>query len=179
MTLEELGKRLRTTEDALKDAQKRLRVVEDIEQIKQLQYRYLNCVMFAEYDNIGDLFAENAETRFSFGTEPRPPTKGRAAIEKMFQRPGGHHVGKEGDFEVHPIISVDGDTAKGNWVMYIMYFYPRTGQSLFWVQGIYDVDYIRENGEWKFKYLKWRERLGQPGGGPPVGLFTEEIPRLD
>ena len=89
------------------------------------------------------------------------------------------HVGKEGDFEVHPIISVDGDTAKGNWVMYIMYFYPRTGQSLFWVQGIYDVDYIRENGEWKFKYLKWRERLGQPGGGPPVGLFTEEIPRLD
>ena len=27
----------------------------------------------------------------------------------------------------------DGGTATGNWLLYMMYFYPRTGQSMFWV----------------------------------------------
>jgi hypothetical protein len=162
------GEREKRTDldNELLEIKKRLRVLEDIEQIKQLQYRYLNCVMFAKYDEIGDCFAENAKIHF---IESRPVTTGKAAIEKFFKDEIAKiHVGKEGDFEVHPIISVDGDKATGNWVMYIMYFYPRTGQSLFWVQGIYDAEYVREKGKWKFGYLKWRERLGLPGGGPPI-----------
>ena len=152
----------------LGEIEKRLRVLEDIEQIKQLQYRYLNCVMFATYEDIGDCFAENSTINFGV---PSHPIKGKGAIEKFFKEQIAKiHVGKEGDFEVHPIISVDGDKATGSWVMYIMYFYPRTGQSLFWVQGIYDVEYVRENGQWKFSLLGWRERLGLPGGGPPTGL---------
>lgn len=152
----------------LEEIEKRLQVLEDIEQIKQLQYRYLNCVMFATYDDIGDCFAENSTIDFG---APGHPIKGKGAIEKFFKEMLAKiHVGKEGNFEVHPIISVDGDKATGNWVMYIMYFYPRTGQSLFWVQGIYDVEYVRENGQWKFSLLGWRERLGLPGGGPPTGL---------
>jgi hypothetical protein len=44
-------------------------------------------------------------------------------------------------------------------------------QSLFWVQGFYDMDYVRENGRWKIKVMRWTERLGLPGGGPPEGLW--------
>ena len=168
MTSDDLVNRLKAAEDALAEANKRLQVVEDIEEIKQLQYRYLNAVMFANYDDIGDCFAEDSEINFF---DAMPETKGKSTIEKFFkERISTSHVGKEGDFEVHPIISVDGDKATGNWVMYIMYFYPRTGQSLFWVQGIYDVEYIRENGQWKISLLYWRERLGLPGGGAPTGL---------
>jgi len=44
---------------------------------------------------------------------------------------------------------VNGDTAKGDFMLFMMYFYKRTGQSMFWVQGQYDNDYVRENGQWK------------------------------
>jgi ketosteroid isomerase-like protein len=153
----------------LEEMEKRLRVVEDIEQIRQLHYRYLNCVNFTKWDEIMDCFAKDCVVDFA---APGHPIKGTAAIEKYFKGTVAKlHVGKEGDFVVHPLISVDGDKAKGNWVMYMMYFYPRTGQSLFWVQGIYDCEYIREDGQWKFSLLYWRERLGLPGGGAPRGLF--------
>ena len=60
MTLEDMEERLSATESTLEEIKKRLRVVEDIEEIKQLQYRYLNCVMFAKWDEIMDCFAEDA-----------------------------------------------------------------------------------------------------------------------
>jgi len=53
----------------------------------------------------------------------------------------------------------------------MMYCYPRTGQSLFWVQGFYNMEYVRENGKWKISYMNWTERMGLPGGGPPEGLW--------
>jgi SnoaL-like domain len=66
---------------------------------------------------------------------------------------------------------VNGDRAKGKWLLYMMYCYPRTGQSLFWVQGFYNMEYVRENGKWKISYMNWTERMGLPGGGPPQGLW--------
>jgi hypothetical protein len=44
---------------------------------------------------------------------------------------------------------VNGDKTTGKWLPYMMYFYPRTTQSLFWVQGFYNMEYVRENEEWK------------------------------
>ena len=168
MTTEELEKRLKATEDALKELEKRVRVTEDIQEIKQLQRRYVNALMCAEWDDCADCFAKNAKVDV-YATEP---VKGNAAIRKLFKEENSKvHVGKEGDLVVHPIIHVDGDKATGSWLMYFMYFYPRTGQSLFWVQGFYKMEYVRENGEWKISFMSFSERLGLPGGGPPTGLF--------
>jgi hypothetical protein len=148
----------------LEEIEKRLRVVEDVEEIKQLQYRYMNCVIFAKWDEIMDCFAEKSAIDFQ-GWEP---TKGKTEIAKIFKEGlSKGHVGREGDFVVHPIISVDGDKAKGNWLMYMMWSYRLTGQSLFWAQGIYDAEYVRENGQWKFSFLRWRARLAPPGATPP------------
>ena len=75
------------------------------------------------------------------------PVRGRENIRHWFKEELSlTHSGHEGDVCIHPIITVDGDTAKGNWLLYMMYFYKRTGQSMFWVQGYYDNDYVRENG---------------------------------
>jgi hypothetical protein len=46
----------------LEEIEKRLRVLEDIEQIKQLQNRYLNCVMFTKWDEIMDCFTGKSGT---------------------------------------------------------------------------------------------------------------------
>ena len=168
MTLEEMEKRLEAAEDALKKMEKRVRVTEDINEIKQLQRRYVNALMCTEWDDAVDCFAEDARVDVYL----HEPVSGKAAIDKWFKEElSKTHVGKEGDFVVHPIIDVDGDKATGKWLIYIMYFYPRTGQSLFWVQGFYDMEYVRENGRWKISLMTWMERLGLPGSGPPTGLF--------
>jgi ketosteroid isomerase-like protein len=168
MALEEMEKRLKATQEALKDLEKRVRVTEDIQEIHQLQRRYVNALICTEWDDCADCFAEDAKIDVYL----HDPVKGKAAITKWFKEElSVTHAGKEGDIVVHPIISVDGDKAKGKWLLYMMYAYPRTGQSLFWVQGFYDMEYVRENGTWKISLMKWTERMGLPGGGPPTGLF--------
>jgi hypothetical protein len=168
MTLEEMGKRLKATEDALKNLEKRVRVTEDIQEIHQLQRRYVNALICTEWDDCADCFSENAKVDVYL----HKPITGNMAIRKWFKEELSQtHAGKEGDIVVHPIISVDGDKAKGRWLLYMMYCYPRTGQSLFWVQGFYEMKYVRENGKWRISLMRWSERMGLPGGGPPTGLW--------
>jgi hypothetical protein len=168
VTVKEMGEKLKATEDALKKLEKRVRVTEDIQEIHQLQRRYVNALICTEWDDCADCFSENAKIDVYL----HKPIKGNAAIRKWFKKELSQtHAGKEGDIVVHPIINVHGNKAKGKWLLYLMYCYPRTGQSLFWVQGFYEMEYVRENGKWKISLMRWSERMGLPGGGPPTGLW--------
>jgi thioredoxin reductase len=55
------GKRLKAVEDGLKEMEKSVRVLRDIEEIKLLQYRYVNALICAEWDDCTDCFVENAK----------------------------------------------------------------------------------------------------------------------
>lgn len=154
MTLEELGKRLRT--------------LEDIEEIKQLQERYVNCLITTEWDELIDCFADNGVVDLHSGF-----AKGKEAIAKLFkEKISITHVGLEGCYVVHPIISVDGDRAKGSWLLYTQFSQPHKIQiksattaeadAPDWIQGYYEMEYIRENGKWEISLLKWRSRLRSP-----------------
>lgn len=168
MTSEEMEKRLKAVEDGLKEMEKSVRVLRDIEEIKVLQYRYVNALICAEWGDCTDCFAENAKVDVYL----HEPVQGKESIRKWFKEElSKTHAGKEGDFVVHPIIRVDGDKATGKWLIYLMYCYPRTGQSLFWVQLFYNNEYVREKGEWKISLMTAWERMGLPGSGPPTGLF--------
>ena len=158
MTLEEMEKRL-------KEMERRITTNEDIEQIKQLHIRYVNALTFIKWDDVIDCFAEDSSLDVQLGGL----IKGKAKIAKFFkERLSQIHIGKEGIFCVHPQITVDGDRAKGNWLIYIMYADHRTWQSRYWLQGIYDAEYAKVNGEWKFSHLQWRSRLEPPGPPPPT-----------
>jgi len=160
-TLEEMEKQLKALE-------KRVRLTEDITEIKQLQRHYINSLICMEWDATTDCFAENGKVDVYL----HKPVTGKKNIEKWFKEElSKTHAGKEGDVLVHPEITVDGDKAKGKWLLYMNYAYPRTGQALFWVQGFYDMDYVRENGKWKIAVMRWSERMGLPGSGPPTGLW--------
>ena len=107
--------------------------------------------------------------------------EGKADIAHWFKEELSQtHAGKEGDVCIHPIITVDGDTAKGNWLLYMMYFYPRTGQSMFWVQGHYDKDYVRENGALEDRRHAL-ERDHRPAGRRPAdrALVSRRAGRAD
>lgn len=173
MTLEQLEERLKATEATLQEVSKRLKVVEDIEEIKQLQIHYVNCLQHAQYDDMIDCFAEDCAIQL-FG--PEEPITGKVAVAKTFREGISQtHFGQEGDVLLHPIISVDGDKAKGTWTIYLLYFHPQTHQSLFWVQGFYDMEYVRENGKWKFSLMKWTKGLS-PEGMPPDQKFLMSFP---
>jgi hypothetical protein len=104
----------RRSEVTLEEMEKRLRTVEDIEQIKQLHHRYINDLTFINWDDVIDCFSENSSIDVQFGGL----IKGKANIAGFFKEMLSQiHIGKEGIFMVHPVITVHGDNAKGNWLM--------------------------------------------------------------
>jgi hypothetical protein len=145
----------------LEEMEKRIKIGEDVEEIKKLQYRYINCLNFGKWDDMKECFAENIELDLGEGSEKGRVTKGKAEVSQLFKETISRvHTGKEGLFIVHPIISVEGDTARGTWTSYFMHIRSRGEDPLLhWMQGIYDCKYVKENGKWKIGILKWRSRL--------------------
>lgn len=146
----------------------RIQNIEDIEEIKQLQAQYINCVITTNWDEITECFTENGTFDVHAGI-----AKGKKAIKKIFvEKLSENHIGKEGLFIVHPMIKVNGDKAKGSWLLYTQFARPRklknklpelpTDDAPDWFQGYYDMEYIKEDGEWKIDYLKYRTRLVSP-----------------
>jgi hypothetical protein len=152
----------------LEELEKRLRTLEDIEEIKKLQAHYVNCLITAKWDELVDCFAENGVFDAHAGV-----AKGKAAMTKLFtEEISKYHIGQEGNFVVQPIISVEGDKAKGSWLIYIQFALPRklrpkpapfpSEDAPAWVQGFYEMEYVKEAGKWKISSLKWRCRLVSP-----------------
>ena len=168
MDAHQLEERLAALEASVKVLTRRVQVTEDAKEIQELQYRYLDALMATDWDVCAECFAEDA----LIDVYLHDPVRGKESIRQWFRGELSQtHGGKEGDVCVHPIITIEGDRAKGDWILYMMYFYARTGQSMFWVQGQYDMDYVRENGRWKIGVMRWKELIGLPGGGPPTGLW--------
>lgn len=164
----DLEERVAELEETVRELSALARETADVREIQEVQYRYLNALMLTKWDDCTECFAEDAQVDVYL----HDPVRGKENIRKWFKDElAKTHAGYEGDVCVNPIITVNGDTAKGDFMLFMMYFYKRTGQSMFWVQGRYDNDYIRENGKWKVAIMRWSEVHGLPGGGPPSGLW--------
>jgi hypothetical protein len=149
----------------LEELEAKVRILEDIEQIKQLQVRYVNNLTTNNWDELLDCFDENGATDLPFPDVG--VTRGKAALAKNFkEHVGKDMVGKEGNFVVHPIISVEGDKAKGSWLLYMQFIlgskFSTGKETEDWNQGFYDMEYVKKDGKWKISLLKWRERLVSP-----------------
>ena len=162
---------------SLEELEKRVKTLEDMDQIRKLQVHYVNSLTTASWPEVHDCFSDDATIDF-----PQGIYRGKNEIIAVFRDLVAQmHVGLEGNFVVHPIITVDGDAAKGSWLLYIQFARPRDlpedfrdligGEDADWMQGFYEMEYVRENGKWKIYFMSWSERLGLPGGGPPTGLF--------
>ena len=153
---------------SLEDLEKRVKTLEDMDQIQKLQVHYVNCLTTASWGDVFDCFAENGVIDF-----PQGVARGKEEIREIFRKTVAQmHVGLEGNFVVHPIVSVEGDTAKGSWLLYIQFCRPRElpedfvallgGETPDWMQGFYEMEYVREQGKWKISLLRWRRRLLSP-----------------
>ena len=139
------------------DLERRIKMLEDIEEIKRLKHRYCAyCDDSYDADGIASLFTEDAV----WDGGMRGKNEGREAIRSFFQ-----NAPQRLPFAIHmvlnPIIEVNGDTAKGTWYL----FQPCTwadGNRAMWGSARYDEDYVRVNGHWMFQNLKLTSHFWTP-----------------
>ena len=143
----------------------RIQAMEDIEAIKQLQYRYKNAFMQAKWDEVIDCFAENAT--IDIKPDGTNVGKGIKEVKRQFGNMAKVHVGAETDIIYHPILSINGNKCKGTWMVTdTMHIIDQPLQSIY---GIYTVEYVKLIGEWKISFLQHRHRTIKPSEslGPP------------
>ena len=167
----------KTMDEVLKrldELEKRVTVAEDIEQIKQVTIRY----MTGHTLNDGAMEAEGFADDATFIVGPKPLV-GKEIITKfavghaeglkaMNPFPGPNPpevIPSSGHFILHPVITVDSDKAKGSWMQYCLTAEPLTMHLLYYVQALYDIEYVKRDGKWQIYYLKWTVRSEPRGWG--------------
>jgi len=150
------------TEGRLKALEKKVGILEDINEVKRLQRVYSYYVMHMMRDEIYDLFGDHPEVRLHWleGT-----WLGKEGVERYFgvgsnrpePTPGFLH-------QVMPIAGVvdvtpDGQRAKGRWYSFGEVAIPRADESGKFncsiVGGLYEIEYIKQNGVWKMLKIDW------------------------
>jgi len=140
--------------------EKRLRTIEDIEEISKLKARYCNCVDGGwdrpthDYDAVTELFTEDGV--WDAGEKLRG--EGREGIREFFKN------ARSISFAFHritnPIIEIDGDTATGNWHVMVALTHP-DGRAV-WIAGIYNDQFVRTGDGWKFRRLTFTQAFQTP-----------------
>jgi len=139
------------------ELEKRLTILEDIEAIKKLKARYCAiCDDDHNPDQITTLFADDG----IWEGEGIGPQKGHTAIRALFQK-FQQRISFSQHNVMNPIIEVDGERAKGRWY-FIGPFTFRKGNRAMWLAARYEEDYVKVNGEWKFKHLRAIGRMSAP-----------------
>jgi uncharacterized protein (TIGR02246 family) len=144
-----------------------LKVLVDIEAIKQLKARYFRLMDQKQWDEWAMVFAEDAHLVVPEGGVDE---RGRAAVVASVSGV------LEGVRTVHhghmPEIEITGpDTARGTWAMFDYVEFPsRPDGERVGLQGYghYTEEYVREDGQWRIASLHLsRLRIDPLGGGLP------------
>lgn len=165
MKEEELEARIKALENRVKD----LQTLIDIEEIKKLQRAYGYYLEHWMADEIIELFADDSDVALIFPWNEGTYT-GKEGVTRYYkgrfkQQPELLHQ----IMQLSPIIDVglDGKTARGRWYGYGAIASPRgegVGQSI--INGIYENEYVKKEGRWKFKSISWAlNYMVKPGQG--------------
>ena len=157
-TIEQLARRIDELEH-------RLGIEQDVNQIRRVQYSYGYFIDKSQYDEVVDLFADDGEVWFLGGVY-----KGKAGVRRLYIErfrthfTDGHNGPRYGWLLDHPqlqmVIDVapDRETAKvrGRSMMQAGLHETAKGeQRAWWEGGIYENDYVRRDGVWMIKALRY------------------------
>lgn len=130
--------------------EQRIDRLESIEAIRQLKYTYCHyCDIGYQPELIGSLFADDAIADYGSDYNIGPEQVANRFRGEADRIPFAAHL------VANPIIEVDGDTAHGTWWILMPSSYIVDGTPVAkWFLAEYDEDYVRIDGQWKFKKLK-------------------------
>ena len=139
---------------SLEDLGKRIQALEDLEAIKKLHQKYINLMDNLKYEEVLDLFTDDASVEVrNLGVK-----KGRKELRDVYIDVLAKNRGSErfdGHMAVQPDITVNGDMAEGTWLIYMLFSKPE----IQWVQGMNNCEYKKINNEWKISKLKFTRTL--------------------
>ena len=138
---------------SLEELEKRIQALEDLEEIKKLHQKYIDLMDNLQYEEVLDLFTEDATSEVRNSGVKRGK-KELAEIYLGLAKKRGP-IRDDGHMAVEPDITVNGDTAKGTWLIYMLFPKPE----IQWVQGKNECEYRKENGTWKISKLKFTRTL--------------------
>ena len=138
--------------------EQRIERLESIEAIKNLQAKYTYLVDENKIDEVAELMTDDIQSEFlpmgKFGSKEElvAVLKGMSGTSVMMR----HQV-------MNPCIEIDGDTATGRWYL----FGPFTtkledGDQALWLQGQYNNEFRRVDGEWKMSKLSFSFAMRSP-----------------
>jgi hypothetical protein len=160
MDTKELEAMVKTLQKQVRNLQEQNQVLRDIEEIKKLQRAYGYYLENWMTDEVADLFSDRPDTVLLVHAGEFRGKEGvrrffRARTEKRGQRlPEFFHQ----VMQLSPVIDVapDGKTAKGRWYGFGANASPvKDGVFQGWMNGVYENEYIKENGKWKIWKLGW------------------------
>ena len=139
---------------SLEELEKRIQAIEDLENIKKLHQNYINLMDNLQYEEVLDLFAEDATVEIrNFGIKRGRKEMSEVYIGILAKKRGTSRY--DGHMAIEPNITMDGNTAKGTWLIYMLFSKP----TIQWVQGRNECEYRKEDGTWKISKLKFTRTL--------------------
>ena len=132
------------------ELEKRIRVLEDIEAIKKLKAKYFRCVDKKLWDEMEEVWVEDAVADYGMGIEL---LQGRKAIMDFLKK----NLGLDSMISAHqghnPEIEITSDTtARGVWLLNDRLIIQTIATMNAW--GYYEDEYVKVSGEWKKKGTK-------------------------
>jgi hypothetical protein len=133
----------------LEEMEKRIQAIEDMEAIKKLHQKYIDLMDNLKYPEVLELFTDDCTLDVrNYGL-----LKGKEGLTEVYINKLGRRTARtEGHIVIQPDITVNGNTARGTWLVYMLYSKP----SVQWVQGTNETEYVKAGGKWKIKYMKFR-----------------------
>lgn len=138
----------------LEEMEKRLRRLEDVEAIKALHRDYIFGLNNRQWHEMAGCFTDDAKALIF----RHPLCEGKEQISRLFTDTMSRvntGKGRDAHFATMPVVSVEGDRARGHWLLYILIADPETGNAWKWTQGRYECEYRRVQDQWKFSKLVW------------------------
>jgi acetyl esterase/lipase len=143
-----------------------VQLAEDFSRIEKLQRAYGYYVDKGLWEDVSQLFTENAVANYPSGV-----FVGHKSIrEHLYMNVGGHQIGDIGlgngrlydHMNIQPVVHIDagGTTAHGRWRAFAMFGSPGGGAT--WAEGVYEMQYTKENGVWKISKLDYYSGFGAP-----------------
>jgi len=137
-----------------------VRRLADYRDICNLQGRYNHYMLSGRFDKILDMFAKK-DRGVKIELADSGEYQGIEGVKKVFSIVGEKY-GFPGSLGLHmlltPVVEVskDGKTAKGMWHSFGCNTYKgEFGLFAMWQAGKYDIEFVKEDGEWKYRVFKW------------------------
>jgi hypothetical protein len=162
MTDKELEATVKNLQEQVRTLQEQTRTLQDIEEIKKLQRAYGFYLEHWMAEDLIDLFADSEDSELWIAAGK---FQGKEAISRLFRH------GNEEKFRIsrkeflHQVMQLsgmvhvnpDGKTAKGRWYGFGANAFPVEGGKVSpgWMDGVYEVNYVKEAGKWKLKKVHW------------------------